>query len=250
MTWRQFSEVISAKRFKGIYWRQLWINVGMVALTLVLLGTSFFSLTYSYILSEKRQEMVDKAEVMAEKAEEFVKEQQAALESSSLDPSGYRKALSTSLREFRERVRMSEEISNITFLIWIPSQGNFISVDDSLDGTELTLPAAMGDKLAQGEIYAGTTDLGYYDDERVVVAIPAKENEDGEVLVGPILAVAEPKTLTGIWRDFVGIFAITAVTVLLIAFVASATTTVQQTKPIKDMASAARRFAEGNFDAS
>ena len=42
-------------RFRGIYWRQFSINVGLVALTLVLLGTSFFALSYSYILSEKRQ---------------------------------------------------------------------------------------------------------------------------------------------------------------------------------------------------
>ena len=41
----------------------------------------------------------------------------------------------------------------------------------------------------------------------------------------------------------------TAITVLLIAFVATAGTAVQQVKPIRDMAAAARRFAEGNFDA-
>ena len=41
-------------RFKGIYWRQFIVTIGMVALTLVLLGTSFFALTYSYIMTEKR----------------------------------------------------------------------------------------------------------------------------------------------------------------------------------------------------
>ena len=39
-------------RFKGIYWRTFTVTVGMVALTLVLLGASFFALTYSYIMSE------------------------------------------------------------------------------------------------------------------------------------------------------------------------------------------------------
>ena len=33
------------KRFKGIYWRQFTVTAGMVVLTLVLLGTSFFALT-------------------------------------------------------------------------------------------------------------------------------------------------------------------------------------------------------------
>lgn len=55
--------------------------------------------------------------------------------------------------------------------------------------------------------------------------------------------------MTEMWRTFMGIFGMTAITVLLIAFVATATTTMQQTKPLKDMADAARKFAEGNFDA-
>ena len=55
-------------RFKGIYWRTFTVTVGMVALTLVLLGASFFSLTYSYIVSEKRGELQDKAEVIAQMA--------------------------------------------------------------------------------------------------------------------------------------------------------------------------------------
>ena len=38
------------------------VTVGMVALTLVLLGASFFSLTYSYIMTEKRSELKDRAE--------------------------------------------------------------------------------------------------------------------------------------------------------------------------------------------
>ena len=55
--------------------------------------------------------------------------------------------------------------------------------------------------------------------------------------------------MTEMWRAFLGIFGMTAITVLLIAFVATATTAMQQTKPIRDMAAAARKFAEGNFDA-
>ena len=44
-------------RFRGIYWRQFAVTAGMVALTLVLLGASFFALTFSYIMTEKRSEL-------------------------------------------------------------------------------------------------------------------------------------------------------------------------------------------------
>ena len=56
------------KKFKGIYWRSFTVTVGMVALTLVLLGASFFSLTYSYIMTEKRSELKDRAEIIAQMA--------------------------------------------------------------------------------------------------------------------------------------------------------------------------------------
>ena len=107
----------------------------------------------------------------------------------------------------------------------------------------------MGEKLAKGETYAGSSDLGLYDKPRFVVAIPAEAGVDGTVLAGPVLAIMEPTAMTEMWRAFLGIFGMTAITVLLVGFVATATTTMQQTKPINDMAIAARKFAQGNFDA-
>ena len=213
-------------RFRGIYWRQFSINVGLVALTLVLLGTSFFALSYSYILSEKRQELEDKAEIIAQMAE-----------------SAYSKP---SILEWNQDLREMVGVAEIDLFLWVPSLGGFNSTDTSAGSQEVTLPAAMGKKLQTGETYAGSSDLGIYQRARFVVAIPAKS---GDAVVGPILAVTDSSAMTGMWRAFLSIFGMTAVTVLLIAFVATATTTMQQTKPIKDMAAAARRFAEGNFDA-
>ena len=35
------------KQFQGLYWRQMFVTAGMVLLTLLLLGASFFSLSYN-----------------------------------------------------------------------------------------------------------------------------------------------------------------------------------------------------------
>ena len=221
-------------RFKGIYWRQFTVTVGMVALTLILLGTSFFALTYSYIVAEKRGELKDKAEVIAQMA-----------------VTAYTKpdvVMSLWSKELWEIMDVAKQMSDTDFLIWLPSEGTFISTDDAIAGMKLTLPAAMGEKLAKSQTYAGSSKLGIYERPRFVVAVPARNAPDGTI-VGPVLAVAEPNAMTEMWRAFLGIFGMTAITVLLIAFVATATTTMQQTKPVKDMAAAARNFAEGNFDA-
>ena len=213
-------------RFKGIYWRQYIVTVGMVVLTLILLGTSFFALTYSYIMTEKRRELESKAEIIAQMTETMY-----------------------TADDLNEIVNVAQRMSGIQFVIWIPSFGHFIGTDRSISNTEMTLPRAMGEKLAKGEVYAGNSTLGIYDENRFVVAIPARITADGRSVVGPVLAIAEQGSMMEMWRAFLGIFGMTAVTVLLIAFVATATMTMQQTKPIKDMAVAARKFADGNFDA-
>lgn len=219
------------KRFKGIYWRTFMVTVGMVALTLVLLGASFFSLTYSYIMTEKRNELKDRAELIA----------QLALDAYS-KPSTWL----DQREDVRNMIGVAQKMSGTDFLIWVPQIDGFIGTSSEF-GSEVLLPSGMGDKLLKGETYLGTSTLGIYDKARIVVAVPARSN--GQTVIGPVLAIAEPNAMTEMWRAFLGIFAMTTVTVLLIAFVATATTAMQQTKPIRDMASAARKFAEGNFDA-
>ena len=50
------------------------------------------------------------------------------------------------------------------------------------------------------------------------------------------------------WQGFVGIFFMTAMVSLMIAFMAASVTAMQQVKPIREMAQATRRYAEGDFD--
>lgn len=241
------------KRFHGIYWRQFGVNVALVALTLVLLGASFFALSYSYIMEAQRDELEDKARIMMVKAEGLVREQLRQEALLQQDPfssaSDYYDAWQSRNKNLEELLQVAQEMADIKFLIWLPGQGVIRTDDTMIDGTELTLPAEMGEQLALGETYAGFTTLGFYESVRFVVAVPSRTTVDGQTLAGPVLAIAEPTGMTEIWRAFLGIFTLTAVTVLLVAFMATATTTMQQTKPINDIVSAARKFAEGNFDA-
>ena len=242
------------KKFQGIYWRQFGVNVALIALTLVLLGTSFFALSYTYIMEEKRSELEDKARIMALKAEEMVREQLRQEGYLMQDPfSGeedYRRAWEAQREKLEELIDMAQEMSDIQFLIWIPVQNRFISTDDTIvDGQQLLFPKQMKEKLIKGESYAGLSTLGFYEAKRFVVALPPRTTAEGDVLVGPVLAITERNDMTEMWRAFLGIFAMTAVTVLLVAFMATATVAMQQTKPINDLVLAARRFADGNFDA-
>ena len=48
-------------KFRGLYWRQMFVTVGMVLLTLFLLGVSFFSLSYNYARGQQNGELAAQA---------------------------------------------------------------------------------------------------------------------------------------------------------------------------------------------
>ena len=52
-------------RFRGLYWRQMFVTVGMVLLTLLLLGVSFFCLSYNHARNQKSEEIGGRAAVMS-----------------------------------------------------------------------------------------------------------------------------------------------------------------------------------------
>ncbi len=242
------------KRLHGIYWQQFGVNVALVALTLILLGTSFFTLTYTYIMDEKCRELEEKARIMALKTEEMVREQIRQEEQLRADPNSdqadYLKAWEAQREKLEELVDMAQEMSDIKFLIWVPTQNRFISTDDTLeDGMLFSLPEDVINCLSAGETYTGLTTLSIYETKRFVVAVPARTAPDGSPVAGPVLAITEPNSITEIWRAFLGIFAMTAITVLLVAFMATATAVTRQIKPINALVRAARQFADGNLDA-
>ena len=53
-------------KFRGLYWRQMFVTVGMVLLTLFLLGASFFSLSYSYARGQEDDELAAQARVVGQ----------------------------------------------------------------------------------------------------------------------------------------------------------------------------------------
>ena len=64
------------KRAMGsLYWRQFMLSAGMVLLTMVLLGVSFYALSYNYTVSEKRSEMRDRANLIAQLSVSYLREQ-------------------------------------------------------------------------------------------------------------------------------------------------------------------------------
>ena len=213
-------------RAKTIYRQTFLLTSAVVALTLALLGTSLFALTYTYTRNQREADMRSKAEVVSRMVSAYIS--------------------NGSLAGMRELASFAASVTDQHFLICNLQGSVLMTSDESLEGQVLSLPEGAAKQILAGEDCLERTTLGgIYEDKHFAVGVPIQAM--GET-VGVVLAVTDARELTAMWRGFIGIFFMTAVTVLLIAVVVSAWLSGRQSRPIREMAEATRRFADGNFD--
>lgn len=218
-------------KFKGLYWRQLFVTAGMVLLTLALLGTSFFALSYNYIRQEKSDELQGKAEIVAEMSAGYLRDGEFLNE-----------------KDFQRLASFAASVSDVNFMICNPDGEVLLTTDTRLAGQQITIPSSVMETLLQKDSYSKKTDLdGLYEQSRFVVGLPVNDADEG-ICVGAVFAVATSTTLDNMWQAFIGLFFLTALVVLMISFMVSSVTTMHQVQPIRQMAQATRRYAEGDFD--
>ena len=217
------------RHFQGLYWQQMFITTGMVLLTLALLGAAFFSLSYNYARGERNQELQEKAHVVAVYSRDFLDETQPLGSKDVLRLTGF-----------------AASVSDVNFLICATDGTVLLSTDESLDG-EAALPESVMSTLFREGDFARKTDLGLYEKNRFVVGVPVL-GKDGATALGAVFAVASTTSMDTMWQAFLGLFLMTAMVVLMIAFAVCSVTTMRQIKPIREMAQATRLYAEGDFD--
>ena len=222
------------KRAMGsLYWRQFMLGAGMVLLTMVLLGVSFYALSYNYTVSEKRSEMRDRANLIAQ------------LSVSYLLPSD--EAAATQEDALRALAGVASRMTDVDFLICNRDGDVLLTSDAGLVGKSVRVPEEIVTRtFAEGDGYEGRSTVGVYEQKKFVVGVPMT-GEDGAVL-GLVLAVMDGTALMEMWRSFIGLFFMLSAIILLVAFVASSVTSMKQIKPITEMVQATRAYADGNFD--
>lgn len=223
------------KRFQSLYWQQFLLTAGMVLLTLLLLGASFYTLSYNYTVKEKRGEMEERAELIARMSAPYL---MSAANNEDPDDS------------LRNMAGIASRMSEVNFLICNANGHVLLTSDDRIVGRVVTIPDEVSKPiLNDGTVYEQRTDLGgIYDAKQFVVAVPVMENENSSTVIGMVVAVMETTELMEIWRSFIAMFFFTAAIILLLAFVVSSLTSMRQTQPIQEMVQATRAYAAGNFD--
>ena len=219
------------RRFDSLYWQQFLLTAGMVLLTLLLLGVSFYGLSYNDTVAERRSEMRQHAELIANMSGDYL-----ASNGQTQSPS------------LQNLVALAAGLTKADFLLCNQEGYALLTSDQRLGGKVVSVPQDIQDAILGDQgFYQGRSSIGgAYDLKQFVVGVPVTR-EDGST-VGMVLAVMDARSLMSMWRSFIGLFFITSAIILLISFVASSLTSMRQIQPIREMARATRAYAAGNFD--
>lgn len=225
------------EQFRGLYWRQMSITVGMVLLTLVLLGTVFFSLSYNYARGQKTDELLERAQVVSRLSVRYLE-------------SG-RYLTMEELRQdqvFQQLAATAAMISDMDILVCDEEGHVLLSTDETMEGQSITIPEGVMSAVLEQGTWAGRSRLDQlYESKRFVGGVSVVSPTTGKML-GSVFTVSSGDTVDALWRTFAGLLVMTALVVLMISFVATSVTTMRQIKPIREMAQATRCYAEGDFD--
>ena len=216
---------------------------GVILISFALLGAAFITLSYQYTVREKQDTMEKNAAYIAEFTGSYLSESRY---STTIYDSAYRQYTSNLAQLADAYVILCEtapdRIGEIVYSSDGQTEGAFIGK---------ILPADMVSQAVRDGAYGSMTNLnGLFAEKRFVAGCPIyKTGLLGQsVQTGMVFVAAETENITEMWRAFAQIFFFTAVVVLCIAFITTSITSLSQTKPLKEMAEAARKFGHGEFE--
>ena len=216
------------KKYRSMYWQQFMLSAGLVLLTMLLLGVSFFAVSYNYTLAERREEMKTRAELVGRMSTDFLR--------TEVGPDMQ--------QELQDLAGVASLMSDVKFLIGNEHGSVLLTSDERLVGRVVTLPEEIMADIVEEGSFEGAHTVGVYEYKQVVVGVPVMDNGK---FTGFVLAVTETTELMEMWRSFFGLFLMTSAIILLLSFLVTSFMSMRQTQPIQEMVRATRAYAAGDF---
>ena len=170
----------------SLYWRQFMLSAGMVLLTMVLLGVSFYTLSYNYTVEEKRSEMRDRANLISQLSVNYL------LAGDDTE--------NTQEDALRSLAGVASRMTDVDFLICNRKGDVLLTSDAGLVGKSVRVPEEIVETTFSNENgYEGRSTVGVYEQKKFVVGVPMTD-ESGNVL-GLVLACV----MAGLFGVLIGI---------------------------------------------
>ena len=227
---------------KSLYRRQFVMMAGMILISFALLGASFITLSYQYTVREKRQSMRHIADNVADYTATIFASELIARD-----------------KYFPRYVTSMAQAADAYVLICTTDGQIFYSSDGQHSYTPANYyaPQNIVQQLLETGVYEGIGNMGGLFSEQLFVSgtlitMNTLELQPGQAVLKPqvmglVFVAAEASSVTELWRAFASIFFFAAIVVLCIAFITSSVTSHRQTKPLKEIAEAARKFGHGEL---
>ncbi|MCL1829033.1 MAG: HAMP domain-containing histidine kinase [Oscillospiraceae bacterium] len=216
---------------RSTYFKNFTATAGMVLISFFILGTVFVFLGRNFMVSERR------AGIYAN-AGEVVRTAAAFSLSGELDGWELRMSLSTIARTTGNLIFITDfdgcVISCSDMEIACPHMGKYLG-----DGVMAVLHDRHG--------IEALTDLeGFFSGIHYVAVMPVLQSADNTP-AGYVFVSSENARISMAWREFMNLFLVVAVSVLLIALILSYFTSRHTAKPLNETAAAAVRFGRGDY---
>ena len=217
---------------KSMYSRQFAMMVSMVLISFLLFGGAFAALSFRHTLGEKRESLERHASFVAQ-----------------FTSSAVEQGLSVDNDIFQSYVSSLGMISDATILL-VENDGRVVFASTS-NLNSFEIPAATMEQARSSAEYNTLSNLGgVFPEVHYVSATPIRVTNilGQEATAGFVFVAADTSTFMDMWRSLVVIFIFTAIVIMFVAFIFSSVTSLYQTRPLKEMAAATRKFAHGEFD--
>lgn len=225
---------------KSIYFRNFATTALMVMMSFLMVGFAFVFLGRDFIISSHRDSMEESAEVVS------------LMMLTKFDTGIYsEQTVNSILRSAEVRVLLNgASLLSGNDIIVTNSDGLVVSCCDppgSCPHMSLTVDEGTISLLRDGGTLSVTGDLnGIYSTMRYIVGEEIDPG-GGQEPIGYVFMSTDSSRIIGAWQTFIWVFFFVSLAVLSLALIMSLVTSKRLAKPLDEMASAARKFAHGDF---
>ena len=219
-----------------MYRRQLLMMISIIVLSFSMLATAFMLLSYRYMIQDEQDDATRNVGYIATFTNSYL-QQNASIQTDF----------------YRNYIASIALISDSMVLVANPDGRVVYATDGAYfyNYEDITLPSRLVSDVFQRDGYSGLTTLpGITTDSQYVAALPITTGTGArEVDRGLVLVSADASRIAEMWNSTATIFFFSAMTVLLITIITCSIMSAYQSRPLREMANAARRFGRGDFSA-
>lgn len=219
----------------SLFRRHFMLTAGMILISFALLAAAFMTLSYRYMVQEKKEAMAVNVTYVASLTQDILEQ--------GFDPA------EDGFKLYGPALSM---IADCDILICNRS-GTVLRY--TADGRNIpgyagqAINPAVVDQLISQGCYSGMSDLGLYPNLYFAAGVPIYFQSGADTSVEYLIFMTTSAgELIALWKTLATIFFFIAVVVLCIAFISSSIFSLQQVKPLREMADAVRKFGMGEYD--